>query len=49
MSLYSILYDKIPQDHVLKSIDKVVDFDFINTMLEGSYSKHYGIIKILTF
>jgi len=42
LSLYSILYDKIPDDHVLKNIAKVVDFSFINKMLEGSYSKHFG-------
>jgi transposase len=42
LSLYSILYDKIPDDHLLKSIDKVVDFSFINKLLEGSYSKHFG-------
>lgn len=42
LSLYSILYDKIPDDHILKSIDKVVDFSFINKMLEGSYSKNFG-------
>lgn len=42
LSLYSILYNKIPDDHLLKNIDKVVDFSFINKMLEGSYSKHFG-------
>ena len=42
LSLYSILYDKIPDDHLLKNIDKVVDFSFINKLLEGSYSKHFG-------
>jgi len=42
MSSYSILYDKIPDDHPLKSINKVVDFSFINQMLEGSYSKNFG-------
>ena len=42
LSLYSILYDKIPDDHQLKSIDKAVDFSFINILLEDSYSKHFG-------
>jgi transposase len=42
LSLYSILYDKIPNDHLLKSIDKAVDFSFINRMLATSYSKHFG-------
>lgn len=42
LSLYSILYDKIPDDHILKNIDKAVDFSFINKLLEGSYSEHFG-------
>jgi transposase len=42
LSLYSILYDKISDDHLLKRIDKAVDFGFINTMLADSYSKHLG-------
>ena len=42
LSLYSILYSKIPVDHVLKNIDKAVDFSFINKLLEGSYSKQFG-------
>jgi transposase len=42
LSLYSILYDKIPDDHILKAIDKAVDFGFINAMLANSYSRHLG-------
>lgn len=42
LSLYSILYSKIPNDHVLKNIDKAVDFSFINKLLEGAYSKQLG-------
>jgi len=42
LSLYSILYNKIPKDHILKAIDKAVDFGFINEMLADSYSKHFG-------
>ena len=42
LSLYSILYDKIPNDHLLKGIAKTVDFSFINKMLATSYSKHFG-------
>jgi transposase len=41
-SLYSILYDKIPENHILKLIDKAVDFSFINKLLEKSYCKYYG-------
>lgn len=42
LSLYSILYDKIPNDHLLRDIAKAVDFRFINIMLATSYSKHFG-------
>lgn len=42
LSFYSSLYDKIPEKHVLKRIDKVVDFSFINDLLESSYCKHFG-------
>ena len=34
MSFFSMLYDKIPEDHVLKRIWNVVDFDFINELLQ---------------
>ncbi|KGP91094.1 transposase [Pontibacillus chungwhensis BH030062] len=41
-SLYSILYDKIPENHTLKRINEAIDFSFINDLLEDSYSKYYG-------
>jgi transposase len=42
LSLYSILYNKIPENHILKRINSVVDFSFINSLLENSYCKYYG-------
>jgi transposase len=42
LSIYSVLYSKIPENHILKLIDEAVDFSFINPLLEGSYSKYYG-------
>ena len=42
LSFYSALYDKISEKHVLKKIDKAVDFSFINELLEGSYCKNFG-------
>ena len=42
LSLYSILYDKIPTNHILKMIAQAVDFSFINKLLEKSYSKTLG-------
>ena len=41
-SFYAMLYDKIPEEHLLKRIDKAVDFSFINNLLEDSYCKHFG-------
>ena len=42
MSLYSTLYNKIPENHILKKIYSVVDFSFINNLLEDSYCKNFG-------
>ena len=42
LSLYSILYNKIPENHILKKINNAVDFSFINKILESSYCKFYG-------
>ena len=41
-SFYCVLYDKIPEDHILKQVSKAVDFSFINGLLEGSYCKNFG-------
>lgn len=41
-SFYSTLYEKIPESHILKQIDKAVDFGFINELLESSYCKNFG-------
>jgi transposase len=42
LSIYSLLYFKIPENHILKLINEAVDFSFINTLLEKSYCKYYG-------
>lgn len=42
LSIYSLLYDKIPENHTLKLINEAVDFSFINKLLEKSYCKYYG-------
>ena len=41
-SLYSILYNRIPENHMLKLINQAVDFTFINEMLEATNCKYYG-------
>ena len=42
LSLYSTLYNRIPENHILKLINGAVDFSFINELLENSYCKYYG-------
>ena len=42
LSLYSILYNRIPENHILKLINNAVDFGFVNKLLENSYCKYYG-------
>jgi transposase len=41
-SFHSVLYDKIPENHTLKKISLVVDFNFINKLLEDTYCKGFG-------
>jgi len=41
-NLHSILYNKIPEDHILKKLNSVLDFSFINNLLEDSYCKYCG-------
>jgi len=42
LSLYSLLYDNIPENHILKTINKAIDLKFVNKLLESSYCKYYG-------
>lgn len=42
MSFHSELYAMIPEDHLLKKIDAVVDFGFIFDLVEESYCLHFG-------
>ena len=41
-SFHSVLYDKIPENHILKKITTVIDFSFINDLLKDSYSERFG-------
>ena len=34
--------DMIPEDHLLKKIDKYVDFNFIYDLVEEKYSQDHG-------
>jgi len=42
VSFHSSLYNKIPENHILKKINSVVDFSFINELLANSYCKKFG-------
>lgn len=42
MNMYSILYERIPEKHLLKQISRGVDFSFINEMLADSYCRNLG-------
>ena len=42
LSFHATLYEKIPDDHILKLVGKVVEFSFINVLLEDSYCKNFG-------
>lgn len=42
LSIYAILYNKIPENHTLKLINEAVDFSFVTKLLEKSYNKYYG-------
>ena len=42
LSFYSSLYEKIPESHLLKRIDKAVDFGFINKLVAESYCEDFG-------
>jgi transposase len=42
LSIGCIAYQKIPEDHMLKLVDKAVDFSFINELLADSYCRDMG-------
>ena len=42
LSIYSILYNKVPENHTLKLINSAVDLSFVTKLLEKSYSKNHG-------
>ncbi len=42
LSIYSILYNKIPENHTLKLINSAIDLSFVTELFEESYNKYYG-------
>ena len=43
ISFYSTIYNKIPENHILKLINNTVDFSFINNLIDE------GNVKMLQF
>ena len=41
-NFFSVLYDRIPEGHLLKRISSAVDFSFINELLADSYRTNFG-------
>ena len=41
-NFFSVLYDRIPENHLLKRIAGAVDFSFINELVAESYCKNFG-------
>ena len=41
-NFFSVLYDRIPEDHLLKRIAGAVDFSFINELVADSYCATFG-------
>jgi transposase len=42
LNIHSLLYHNIPENHILKTINSVLTFEFINDLLAGSYCKNFG-------
>ena len=42
LNFYSPLYNRIPENHILKLIDSAISFEFVNKTLEASYCKDFG-------
>ena len=40
--IYSFLYERVPEDYLLKRIENAVGFALINDLLADSYSKNNG-------
>ena len=42
LNLYSDIYSRIPETHVLKKIDSAVSFSFVNELLADNYCTNFG-------
>lgn len=42
LNFLSLLYNKIPKNHILKTINSVISLSFINDLLKDSYCSNFG-------
>lgn len=42
LNFYSQLYNKIPENHILKRINSAISLEFINELLKDSYCSNFG-------
>ena len=42
LNFYSQLYNKIPENHILKKINSAISLEFINDLLKDSYCSNFG-------
>lgn len=42
LNFYSQLYNKIPENHILKQINSAISLSFVNELLKDSYCSHFG-------
>ena len=42
LNFLSLLYNKIPKNHILKKINSAISLSFINDLLKDSYCSNFG-------
>ena len=42
LNFMSILYNKIPENHILKLINSAISLSFVNDLLKDSYCSNFG-------
>ena len=42
LNFLSVLYNKIPEKHILKRINSAISLSFINELLKDSYCSNFG-------
>ena len=42
LNFYTVLYNRIPKNHILNLINSAVSFDFVYDLVKDSYCEHFG-------